>query len=74
MRLLDFRHAGTSCRTSVSRRMSKYSYTVVRGTCASLATFVKLTMVALHSAATRRNRLNAGTLRVVASATISSCR
>src|SRR5438552_1681197 len=51
------RHAGTSETTSVSRRMPKYSCTVVRGTCASLATAVKFTIVALHAAATRRKRL-----------------
>jgi hypothetical protein len=55
----------------VSFRISKYSYTVVRGTCASFPTFVKLTIVPLQSAATRRKRLKAGTFRTAASATTS---
>src|SRR5215813_10828387 len=71
---LVFLQAESSQITSVSLRISKYSYTVVRLTCASLATLVKFTMVALHKAATLRKRLKAGMFRVAPSATISCCR
>ena len=42
-----FLQAGRSCRISVSFKISKYSWTVVRATWASLATFVKFTIVAV---------------------------
>jgi uncharacterized protein len=57
LRRAAVRYTGSSWRISVSFRISKYSCTVVRATCASLATFAKLTIVALHNAATRRKRL-----------------
>ena len=66
--------AGTARASSVSSRMWKYSRTVLTGTCASLATAEKLSIVPWLSAATSRNRLKAGTLRVNASAAISSFR
>jgi len=54
--------------------MWKYSRTVLTGVCASLAICEKFNIVPWHSAATSRNRLNAGTFRVKASAATSSLR